>query len=323
LSGSDKFIGENLTLGPEGAHLSPDIQIRFNYTPEILSAAGISASELRIKFYNTSSTTWVVQTPYTLNETGKYIIANVSHFSTYALLGTPTTSTTPTTSSGGSGGSGGGGVITAEPYDNIASSETYEKSLVYNIPVLYTFKLPEHGIYEIAVTGKENENTIALKVEALKGPTKIAGISAPPGTVYKNINIWSGSQRIKEALIRFKVENTWIANNNLASGDLLMVRWNGNEWTNLDVSELKKDDTYTFYEAKTEGFSSFAITAIKDGVVPEAAGVTEIAGTPVKPIGTETVTPMPTKNTPGFEAIITVFATAMLVALLRNNRQRR
>jgi PGF-pre-PGF domain-containing protein len=253
------------------------------------------------------------------NATKPYFASSVASFTIVA----------PSSSGGGGGSSGsvgGGGVVSFEPYDNIARSETYNNNLVSNKSVLYTFKLPEHGIYEIAVTGKESENNIDLKVEALKGPTKIAGISAPPGTVYKNVNVWAGSKGIKEALIRFKVENTWIANNKIAGSDLLMVRWNGKEWAKLDTSELKKDDTYTFYEAKTEGFSSFAITVLKGKVVPgvtPASGVTEIAGTPVKPAATKTATPVPTRKTPGFEAIIAVSAIAMLAALLKNNRQRR
>src|SRR5659263_150559 len=83
--GNNTLIGENLSAGPEGARFSPDIQIRFNYTAAQLTAAGITESQLRIKFYNTTSGTWVEQTPYTLNTTGNFITANVSHFSTFAL----------------------------------------------------------------------------------------------------------------------------------------------------------------------------------------------------------------------------------------------
>lgn len=225
------------------------------------------------------------------------------------------------TSSGGGGGGGGG--LTAEPYENIAKTETYDRNLVSNTPVLYTFKLPEHGIYEIYVTGKETENSIGLKVEALKGPTKIAGISAPPGIVYKNMNIWSGSKRIKEGLLRFKVEKTWITDNNIANGELFIVRWNGNEWTKLETSETKNDSTYTFYEAKTEGFSSFAITALKGGVMPAVTQVVEnnpISGTPAIPIGTQTAPEETKKGTPGFGF---AFALSILSAVYLFRRNRR
>ncbi|CAG0957135.1 MAG: hypothetical protein OIN86_12535 [Candidatus Methanoperedens sp.] len=93
--GNNTLIGENLSAGPEGARFSPDIQIRFNYTDAQLTAAGITESQLRIKFYNTTSGTWVEQTPYTLNTTGNFITANVSHFSTFALAAEVTVAGAP------------------------------------------------------------------------------------------------------------------------------------------------------------------------------------------------------------------------------------
>jgi PGF-pre-PGF domain-containing protein len=316
-------IGEIVNLGPEGAVFDPPIQVRFNYSEPL--PGGISEDSLEVRFFNASTNTWEPLPVIERNTTLNYIVANVTHFSTFALIGKMPAAAVSPGGGGGGGGTGGGGVVTAEPYDNIARFETYDKNLVSNKPVIYTFKLPEHGIYEIAVTGKESENYISLRVEALKGPTKIAGISAPPGTVYKNVNIWTGSKRIKEGQIRFKVENTWIANNKIASGDLLLVRWDGSQWVKLVTSELKKDDTYTFFEANTEGFSSFAMTALKGGVMPTASetGKAEITATPVKPAGKETATPVPTEKTPGFEAIIAVFAIAMLAASLNKNRKRR
>ena len=157
---------------------------------------------IAIYYFNTSTSEWeALATTGSGTEGGRYFIEAVpDHFSTFALVGT-TMTPTKTTSNGGGGSAGGGGVLTLEPYDNIARSETYEKSLVYSKPVLYTFKLNEHGITEIAITGKESENNVALKVEALIGPTKITGISTPPGTIYKNMNIWAGSKRIKDCLL--------------------------------------------------------------------------------------------------------------------------
>ena len=224
--------------------------------------------------------------------------------------------TTAIQSSSGSDGGTGSGVISAEPYDNIDRSDMTEMYLVLNTPVLFTFKFPELSIYEIAVTGKETENYMALKVEALKGPTKNPGISAFSGTVYKNVNVWASSKNIKEGQIRFKVENTWIAN---AGNDLRMVKWDGSKWVDIETSEIKKDDTYTFYEANTDSFGSFAITSMKAEDVPaEVVEKTAVDLTSVTPSST----PVPTK-TPGFEAIIAIFAIGILAALIKNNKQRR
>ena len=66
-------------------------------------------------------------------------------------------------------------------------------------------------------------------------------------------------QLIKEALIRFKVENSWLENNNVESGDVRIVRWDGSQWVQLSTTENTRDTTYTYYKKNTYGFSSFAI----------------------------------------------------------------
>jgi hypothetical protein len=38
-----------------------------------------------------------------------------------------------------------------------------------------------------------------------------------------------------------------------------MVRWNGIKWDQLETSETKEDGTFSYYESRTNGFSSFAI----------------------------------------------------------------
>ncbi|MCE8426034.1 MAG: PGF-pre-PGF domain-containing protein [Candidatus Methanoperedens sp.] len=323
LGSSDRLIGENLSLGPEGARFSPDIQIRFNYTDAQLTAAGITdESTLRIKFYNTTTNTWVEQTPYSLNITGNYIIANVSHFSTFALIGTITTTTTTSTGGGGSGGTGGGssGVSTSEPFDNIAKSERYDKSLIANTPVIYAFKAPELGIYEIAITGKESENEVALRVEVLKGTSKLVTIQAP-GLVYKNVNVWAGTKRLKEAVIRFKVENSWLGSNKLAESDIKMVKWDGSKWVQIETTEKNKDDTYTYYEAKTDTLSVFAITGMKgEEVVPTATEAAEVISTPS---GQETITPATPEDTETASGFEIVLSGAVLCAVYLFGRKRR
>jgi len=54
----DKLIAKNMSLNPEGAIFRPDIQIRFNYADQQLTAMGISESDLSVKYYNTLKNNW-------------------------------------------------------------------------------------------------------------------------------------------------------------------------------------------------------------------------------------------------------------------------
>jgi PGF-pre-PGF domain-containing protein len=217
---------------------------------------------------------------------------------------------------------GGGGVVTSEPSTNIEKAERFDRSLIAYTPVTYTYKIPELGIYEIAVTGKENENDKALLVEALKG-TSILVTKSAPGIVYKNVNIWAGTKQIKEVLIRFKVENSWITGNNLTGNDVKMVKWDGSKWMQIETSEKSKDNTYTFYEAKTDALPVFAITGLKGEVVPIATQAIEITEPPSKPTYPAIPgTPIQTEKVRGFEMVLAIATISAVYLLGRKKRSR-
>jgi len=142
--------------------------------------------------------------------------------------------------------------------------------------------------YEVVVTGFENENDIALRVEELKNTSRLVNAS-PDGITYKNINIWASSRRIKEALLRCKVENSWIKKNGLETDDIKILRWNAAMWQQLDTKEIKNDKSFTYYEARTSGFAHFAVTGLKEKEEDSKSG-TEIKETEKPKV---TPTPLP------------------------------
>src|SRR3972149_10131254 len=113
---------------------------------------------------------------------------------------------------GNSGGSssGGGSGGTAEPYENIYKYEIQEHA-VFTTPVSFKYLTPELAIYDVLVTSMQND-IASLRIEVLKDTSRLVGTPAP-GIVYKNINAWIDYKRIKNATIRFKVENSWMSNN--------------------------------------------------------------------------------------------------------------
>ncbi|MDO8724483.1 MAG: S8 family serine peptidase [Candidatus Methanoperedens sp.] len=292
-SSRDRFIGENLTLGPEGSHFIPDIKTRFNYTDTQLTAAGLRASTLRIKFYNTTTSSWVEQTPYTINDTGKYIIANISHFSTFALIGSiPETSTTTSTSSSGGGGGGGGGGASGENYSNIELKEKRDLHIYKDRVSSYKFNTTDPIMY-VNLTGNINSGEITTTVEVLRNTSSIVNGNSSPGIVYKNMNIWVGtsgfatSKNIQKGVISFRVQNSWLKRSGVTGNDVKMVKWDGTAWLAIETKKIIDDSEYTYYEAYTDSFSPFAITAVKSA----EPHVEEIK----TPIITETTEPEETK----------------------------
>ncbi|MCZ7355916.1 MAG: PGF-pre-PGF domain-containing protein [Candidatus Methanoperedens sp.] len=256
-----------------------------------------------------------------VNTTGDYVWANLSRLSTFGIAGTVSVSAPSGGSSGGTGG--GGGVVSGEPFANIVKSETHDMDLVSNAPVKYTFTTPEIGIYQVVVTNKESENGISLRAEILKGTSKLVAAN-PPGTVYKNVNLWIGTQRVNSVLIRFKVDNTWLTNNNVAAGDVKLLKWDGSQWTQLDTAQTTADSASTSYEAKSSTLSIFAISSTKGVAVPggTAAGATPTAATPGATTPAASPTATATKA-PGFEMVTSLAALTVLITVFLRDRKRR
>ncbi len=280
------------------------------------SDAWFGSSGMSCSSSNTSSECYIDSTNGTL-------WLRIPHFSGVGptIVGTTSSSSSSGSSSGGGGSTGGSGVTTTEPISNIEKAERYDKDIIASTPVVYSFSAAEHGISQIVITGKENENAITVRIEALKGTSKTAGTQAP-GTVYKNMNIIVGTKKIKEAIIKFKVENSWLDNNNFAGSEIMLVKWDGSKWIQRETAEKSKDGAFTYFEAKTDSFSSFAIVAMKASeaqAVPGQTGANITATTSGKVETTNAPSTAP-KETPGFENMLAVFSLCAVYLLGKKRR---
>lgn len=219
-------------------------------------------------------------------------------------------------SSGSSGG--GGGVVSAEPYENIMKKESKDGNLAKDISKTFSFTTPELPVSQIAITSNINTETISVQVELLKNRSTLVKEDAP-GNVYEYINIWVGTsgfavpKNIKEAVVKFKLESSWITSKGFTDGDIAMLKWNGTQWISLVTEKTNSDSKYTYFEAKTNAFSPFAISGVKgttvSTAVPEAAEVTA-----QKPEATAT-----TKGTPGFGLVLAIVGLMAVVLRKRSN----
>lgn len=167
----------------------------------------------------------------------------------------------PTTSSSG----GGGGGTSGEDFYNIFQSETDRQSVFKNSNISFRFEHEENILQHINFTALNSAGTIAAKVEILKNTSTLVNIP-PPHKVFKNLNIWVGNygwatdKNIKDTIIGFKVEKSWIEDNDIVVSTIKLCRYHDNVWNPLPTKKSGEDDTYMYFKAKTLGFSPFSIT---------------------------------------------------------------
>jgi len=224
-------------------------------------------------------------------------------------------------SSSGNGGSGGGGSgASGENTSNMEVIEKYDMQISKDVLTSYRFTHAKNPIMFVNITGNTSLGIITALIEVLKDTSTLVKVK-PEGLVYKYVNIWVGTsgfatpKNIKEALIKFRIDNAWLSTNGVAASDIILVKWDGTNWINLETKVLSKDDTNTYFEGKTKSFSPFAITARVNG---ETVSQTSQISAEKTPVGQQSATPapVPTRKTPGFELVFAI-ATISTAFMLR------
>ncbi len=218
---------------------------------------------------------------------------------------------------GGSNGGGGGSPASAEAFENIKKQESREEMLSRDAPRTYSFSTPELPVSHIVITSNINAGLITVKVELLKNRSALASNDAP-GNVYKYLNIWVGSlgfaipRNLKEGVVKFKLENSWITTNGFTDSEIKMLKWNGIEWITLATEKKNNDEKFTYFEANTTSFSPFAISGVKETAAPAASQAAAAVATTAIP---EAPTPAPTKKASGFVFVLAI--AGLIAAVLR------
>jgi len=255
------------------------------------------------------------------NLTANKITVQLDHFSTFALAGSkiPVTSYSPP-SGGGSGGGGGGGGTSGENFSNVELKEKYDLSIFKDIVTSYRFRNESNPVISVNITGNVSAGLITTMVELLRNTSSQLKEPAP-GVVYENINIWvgtsgfAGPKNIKEAVISFRVTNAWLSEKNIAAGDIQLLTWDGSKWASLETMEETRDSIFTYYKAKTDRFSHFAITGIKNDVIP---AVTPTSSIQANLTSTATARSNPVRGTSGFEIIVAIIAVTVIYVVRKS-----
>ncbi len=91
-----------------------------------------------------------------------------------------------------------------------------------------------------------------------------------------------------------------------------MFKWNGSVWIKLETRMDGNDGGYSYFEAKTDSFSGFAIVGLKGNdaatALKPAAGINDITGT------SQATDAAQAKKSPGFE--VTIMITVVYIVYL-------
>jgi PGF-pre-PGF domain-containing protein len=186
---------------------------------------------------------------------------------------------TPKPSGGSSGGSGGGSGATGEAFENIAFKEVKTENILGGLEFSYTFDEEHNAIEYIKFSALKNNGRISTTIEVLEDKSAMVDESAP-GVVYSNLNIWVGKagfateNNIANPVIGFRVERSWMDKNDFDESAIKLNRYHDGTWNPLPTTKVQESKDYIYFEAKTPGFSPFAITGETTSVVSEDEGLT-------------------------------------------------
>ncbi|CAG0978622.1 hypothetical protein METP3_01938 [Methanosarcinales archaeon] len=230
----------------------------------------------------------VVMASPELNKTANYLSVTLNHFSMYTIAGTviPTPPSGCVINCGGGGGSGGGGGggKSAENQSNIELIEKYDLQISKDALTSYRFTHAKNPIIYVNITGNTSLGIITASIEVLKNISTLVNFP-PEGLVYRSANIWVGTtgfatpKNIKDAFIKFRVDNEWMSAKGVLASDIVLMKWDGKAWIELDTKALSKDNTYSYFEGWTNSFSPFAIVAKAGDSQPTPTATSTPAGT--------------------------------------------
>ncbi len=212
-------------------------------------------------------------------------------------------------SSGGSGGTGG----SPEDQKNVASKDTTKVFVPNEKQVTFNFTNNVTVVESISFTSKKTMGKLTAITEDLKNKSSLVK-DLPEGEIYKSFNVWVGnagygdSDNILNATMDFKVNQTWIKENNIDPDSIILYKYNEKDkkWIEIPVTFVGKDDQYVYYMANVPGYSSFVITGKAANIQLASEPVNEPVNEPitstVKSVVNSTATKTP-KESPGFGVI--------------------
>ncbi|MEK6827370.1 MAG: PGF-pre-PGF domain-containing protein [Nanoarchaeota archaeon] len=238
---------------------SSGINATINISNYIITFDRLDVFDNAITFYNLSYTN-----PNSCNAAGSsYSVYNYTDSNSISDLPAVSCAVSTTTSSGG-----GGGTI-----NSVTSAQiTNYISITANQPKEINITNLQIDLTKLIITTNQNVSSALLIITEIKNLSKNTTNQLPLGISYQSFEIdltKINDTNITNVIINFKVNKTWMTEQNATQKDIVLYRLKGNSWNSLNTTFLNKDDRYYYFNALSPGFSTFTIFLNQKLCVPD------------------------------------------------------
>lgn len=168
---------------------------------------------------------------------------------------------------------GGGGISTVSQPSKVHS---WTEVLPGEASIMKGFD-DEVGVKQITINVNSPAQNVKVTVtKHNEKPTEVA--IAKTGKVYQylEINAENVENKLDNANVEFRVEKSWVSQNNLNKDEIAVFRFGNNIWDELSTVFVEEDDDYYYYSVELDNFSYFVISE-KSIVEEELETTQEIA----------------------------------------------
>ena len=123
------------------------------------------------------------------------------------------------------------------------------------------------GVVKVQVVTNRDLSEVKVSIIQLKQkPDDVPLTLRKNQSVYQYLDIklteydnYVSDEDINSLNFTFKVEASWIKENNIDKNTVVLIRYHDGEWINLTTKLLSENETYFVFVAETEGCSTFAV----------------------------------------------------------------
>jgi len=136
--------------------------------------------------------------------------------------------------------------------------------------------------WQAIVTGTKLSDLIVTGTVQSSGTG--GNFTAPPGIVFQYISLMPARfTNISNAVIHFTVPQSWLDENHIAPGNIVLYHQTANGWEAMPTTVLYAKDGTVYFSAVSPGFSLFAIAGTPGVLAPPGVGASlEIVSTPTE-----------------------------------------